>query len=161
MPLSTVVGASNELPVDSEELSALYDRFLLRIAVAPVSDESVLSLLVASEGEAAASEGSLDLTSVLEEVDEAVQTLPLTKEVGSMIFDLKCEWGGVAGQGRHVADHHSQLTAFLRDEVEPPIVVSDRRLVQAAVSQGGGDRTENSHRNRRTEVRSVSSISCS
>ena len=31
-----------------------------------------------------------------------------------------------------------QLIAFLRDEVEPPIVVSDRRLVQAAVSQGGG-----------------------
>ena len=29
VPLSTVVGASNELP-ESEELAALYDRFLLR-----------------------------------------------------------------------------------------------------------------------------------
>lgn len=37
-PLVSLVGVSNELP-EGEELSALYDRFLLRRQVGPVSDE--------------------------------------------------------------------------------------------------------------------------
>lgn len=43
-PLITVVGASNELP-EGEELDALYDRFLLRLYVGPVSEASVDALL--------------------------------------------------------------------------------------------------------------------
>jgi len=43
-PLIAVVGASNELP-DTEELAALFDRFLLRLHVAPVSAEGFSSLL--------------------------------------------------------------------------------------------------------------------
>jgi MoxR-like ATPase len=42
--LMTVVGASNELP-DSEELEALYDRFLFRKTVHAVSDGAVSELL--------------------------------------------------------------------------------------------------------------------
>ena len=38
------MGASNELP-ESEELEALYDRFLLRRMVAPVSDVSILDMI--------------------------------------------------------------------------------------------------------------------
>ncbi|WP_230845241.1 AAA family ATPase [Vibrio harveyi] len=44
VPLISVVAASNELP-DSEELSALYDRFILRSYVSPVSTESFDALL--------------------------------------------------------------------------------------------------------------------
>ncbi|MCV5961666.1 AAA family ATPase, partial [Escherichia coli] len=44
VPLISVVAASNELP-DGEELSALYDRFILRSYVSPVSDESFEQLL--------------------------------------------------------------------------------------------------------------------
>lgn len=43
-PLATVIGASNELPEDGE-LDALFDRFLLRLHVDPVSDEGFSSLL--------------------------------------------------------------------------------------------------------------------
>jgi MoxR-like ATPase len=43
-PLVAVVGASNELP-DDEALGALYDRFLLRCHVGPVSEEGFASLL--------------------------------------------------------------------------------------------------------------------
>jgi MoxR-like ATPase len=43
-PLISVVGASNELP-ESDELGALYDRFLLRYQVLPVSDEAFNDLL--------------------------------------------------------------------------------------------------------------------
>ncbi len=44
VPLISVVAASNELPY-GEELSALYDRFILRSYVLPVSDESFEQLL--------------------------------------------------------------------------------------------------------------------
>lgn len=43
-PLVAVVGASNELP-EGEELDALYDRFLLRLHVGPVSKERFPELL--------------------------------------------------------------------------------------------------------------------
>ena len=43
-PLVSVVGASNELPAD-ESLQAFFDRFLLRVPVAPVSDASFAQLL--------------------------------------------------------------------------------------------------------------------
>ena len=43
-PLLAVVGASNELP-EGEELAALYDRFLLRLHVGPVSSEAFMDLL--------------------------------------------------------------------------------------------------------------------
>ena len=48
VPLLSVVGASNELPEDIE-LEALYDRFLCRYEVNPVSDEQFFSLLLLSE----------------------------------------------------------------------------------------------------------------
>ncbi len=43
-PLVSVVGASNEVPAD-EALLAFYDRFLLRVPVAPVSAEAFADLL--------------------------------------------------------------------------------------------------------------------
>jgi MoxR-like ATPase len=43
-PIRCVIGASNELP-ESEELDALYDRFLIRKEVLPVSDEGLVTLL--------------------------------------------------------------------------------------------------------------------
>ncbi|MEZ8960090.1 AAA family ATPase [Vibrio lentus] len=44
VPLVSVVAASNELP-DGQELSALYDRFILRSYVSPVSNDSFDKLL--------------------------------------------------------------------------------------------------------------------
>jgi hypothetical protein len=44
VPLVTCVGASNELP-DSDELGALYDRFLIRLDVRPLSDSGLLAML--------------------------------------------------------------------------------------------------------------------
>lgn len=40
VPLQAVIAASNELPTDQEELSALYDRFLVRSFVDSVSDDN-------------------------------------------------------------------------------------------------------------------------
>lgn len=52
-PLVSVVGASNEVPAD-EALLAFYDRFLLRVPVAPVSNEAFAALLSLQRPAAAA-----------------------------------------------------------------------------------------------------------
>lgn len=49
VPLLCLVGASNELP-ESEELDALYDRFLLRSSVEQVSAGSLATLLTMRAG---------------------------------------------------------------------------------------------------------------
>jgi MoxR-like ATPase len=52
-PLVSVVGASNEVPAD-EALQAFFDRFLLRVAVAPVSDAAFTALLTLADAPAGA-----------------------------------------------------------------------------------------------------------
>ncbi|MCC6249768.1 MAG: AAA family ATPase [Rubrivivax sp.] len=52
VPLVAVVGASNEVPAD-EALHAFYDRFLVRVPVAPVGDEAFAALLALQGGDAA------------------------------------------------------------------------------------------------------------
>ena len=83
VPLISVVAASNELP-EGEELSALYDRFMLRSFVHPVSDNSFESLL-SLEGE----ECDPDLESRLR-IDELheVQTLSEKVVVSTSVIEL-------------------------------------------------------------------------
>ena len=52
-PLVAVVAASNEVPVD-DALQAFFDRFLLRVPVAPVGDERFAALLALDADEASA-----------------------------------------------------------------------------------------------------------
>jgi MoxR-like ATPase len=52
-PLISVVAASNEVPAD-EALHAFYDRFLLRVPVAPVGDAAFAALLRLADGAPAA-----------------------------------------------------------------------------------------------------------
>ena len=52
-PLLCLVGASNELP-ESDELAALWDRFLLRVPVGPLSEAGVDALLQLDDAPAAA-----------------------------------------------------------------------------------------------------------
>jgi MoxR-like ATPase len=57
-PLISVVAASNEVPVD-EALHAFYDRFLVRVPVAPVSDAAFEALLALAPAAAAADTAAL------------------------------------------------------------------------------------------------------
>ena len=59
VPLLTLIAASNELP-ESEELDALYDRFLIRRHVGQVSTQALgrLALLAAGQKDEASSEAS-------------------------------------------------------------------------------------------------------
>lgn len=51
VPLQSLIAASNELPTGQEELSALYDRFLVRCFVGYVSDKGLRQLVEADDGD--------------------------------------------------------------------------------------------------------------
>lgn len=111
VPLLTVVGASNELP-DSEELDALYDRFLFRRMIAPISDGEIHRLLSQP-----ATIQSQPITTAL--VSESLAD-EILREAGRVILPA------------NVVNILVTVRAFLRDQISPSIYVSDRRLKKAA-----------------------------
>lgn len=102
VPLISVVAASNELP-EGEELNALYDRFMLRSFVSPISDASFTKLLNLT-GEACDPE--LDIRLKLEDLKE-IQQLADKVALSSSVEELCGD--------------------FRRYLVQENIVVSDRR----------------------------------
>jgi MoxR-like ATPase len=125
VPLRSLISASNELPSGQEELSALYDRFLMRIFVGPVREEH-LHLLFDAPG--AAHQPTLQLTAQdFQAVDTAVQQVRIPPEVGEAIRGI---WAA-----------HKE--AFKEDWRE---YLSDRRLVKLLkllrVSAATNQRTE-------------------
>jgi MoxR-like ATPase len=88
-PLIAVVGASNELP-DSEELAALFDRFLLRLHIGPVSAESFPALLQL-RGHAQPPIGdTLRLTADdLRDIQAAAETVEVPADVLALLRDLR------------------------------------------------------------------------
>lgn len=120
VPLITMVGASNELP-ESEELDALYDRFLVRKAVRQVTASGVATMLnMYSTGDQeeeqrgasarAGQAGLLSRENLLTTKASALSSVAVPPSVVQLITDLR---------------------TWLQDKMEPPVYVSDRRLVKA------------------------------
>jgi MoxR-like ATPase len=119
-PIRCVIAASNELP-ESEELDALYDRFLLRKEVLPVSDLGLVQMLgLATPGSSSCDGPSDGSTTVVhgpegcdvifaEGLDVAVDSVQMGNEVCFLFRDLR---------------------TFMRDEMD--VDISDRRLVKAS-----------------------------
>ena len=120
-PLVCVVGASNELP-KGEELDALYDRFLLRLKLDPVSEEAFEELL-ALRGDGVPA------------VDDALRLSPEDLEL------LRAESEQVAVP-EDVIDLLSRLRMWLYEQDDP---ASDRRwrkvlqLLQVSAYTNGRD----------------------
>jgi MoxR-like ATPase len=90
-PLVAVVGASNELP-DVDELAALFDRFLLRLHVGPVSKEAFADLLGLRGHQAPAiSEQSRLSLADLEQVRMLSERVHVPDDVVTLLTDLR-EW---------------------------------------------------------------------
>jgi MoxR-like ATPase len=90
-PLLAVVGASNELP-QGEELDALYDRFLLRLHVDPVSKGAFPALLGLRGESSPVVLDSLKLTADdLRSVQEVAQGIELPADVVTLLCELR-DW---------------------------------------------------------------------
>jgi len=88
-PLITVVAASNELPEDLE-LGALYDRFLLRYQVSPVSESGFADLLQINEDQGLILDKTLSLTpKELTEIQQQAQQIPLSEDVIYLLKELR------------------------------------------------------------------------
>lgn len=125
VPLRSLISASNELPTGQEELSALYDRFLMRSFVGPVRDDQLHRLF---DAPGAAHQPTLQLTvQDFQAVDAAAQQVRMPPEVGEAI--------------RAIWAVHKE--AFKEDRRE---YLSDRRLVKLLkllrVSAATNHRTE-------------------
>ncbi|PRW56633.1 ATPase associated with various cellular activities AAA_5 isoform A [Chlorella sorokiniana] len=127
VPLLCLVGASNELP-ESEELDALYDRFLLRRRVQQVSQAGLLDMLGNGGGRKQAialrSPGTQGLQSVDDPADQPLLTADDFNHTRERALDAVEVPPSVL---QLIAD----LRTYLQDKCEPPVYVSDRRLVKA------------------------------
>lgn len=90
-PLMAVIGASNELP-DSEELGALFDRFLLRLHVGSVSKEGFAGLLNLRGHATPDVPESLKLSDAdVVAVQAAAETVDVPADVVALLSELR-EW---------------------------------------------------------------------
>jgi MoxR-like ATPase len=89
IPLQTVIGASNELPSESEELAAFHDRFLLKYEVKYVVEPGgFLKMLEHYEVPAERTEITLD---ELKEAQDQVKQIKVSKEVRELIQKVRFE----------------------------------------------------------------------
>jgi MoxR-like ATPase len=103
-PLISVIGATNEVPAD-EVAEAFFDRFLVRLPVAPVSADGFRQLLDVGADVALPPFAALD-ASDRQRIREAAQRVALSDETAALLLELR--------------------TRLLADEV----YVSDRRWVK-------------------------------
>jgi len=110
----SIISASNELPTDSGELMALYDRFLLRIVVDYVKEPSKL-LLLEDRYRGISEELKLD-RDILEKIGRRSKDVEVPPHVVEIILNLK-----------------SRLDDHFKDEIKSQIheKVSDRKLVKS------------------------------
>ena len=137
-PLACLVGASNELP-ESEELDALYDRFLIRREVGQVSAEGLPELLRSSCSTSSflllfsSSSSSSSSSSTSEGKTSSTSSASASAPKVLSAADLSLARAGAASVSvpDDVLDLIADLRAHLQNEREPPVYCSDRRLVKA------------------------------
>jgi MoxR-like ATPase len=87
VPLLTLFGASNELP-EEEELTALYDRFLLRFVVGYIAEDFRFLRMLESQAQP---ERTMLSLAELQELQQAVRALPIPAHVYRGIADIRRE----------------------------------------------------------------------
>ena len=132
VPLLCLVGASNELP-ESEELDALYDRFLIRRLVSQVSPAGLLEMLTRGgakrQAGALGHPGSNPASSVDDDgINNNTFEPLLTKDDFEM---TRARAEATVAVPPEVLNIIADLRSYLQDKCEPPVYVSDRRLVKA------------------------------
>eukprot|EP00210_Caulerpa_lentillifera_P000976 g941.t1 len=131
-PLLCLVGASNELP-ESEELDALYDRFLIRRQVSQVTSGQLSKLARLAAGrETAETDGGSSSSSSLS--SDSAENFNFEDINDLSLEDFKrvaTEAYSSVDVPESVIDVLTSLRDYLQDKCEPPIYVSDRRFMKA------------------------------
>ena len=117
LPLKGIIAASNELPAEDEGLEALWDRFLIRYVVQPVSDKSAFMKLIGGNNEVFCMPDNLPVTDAeYKEIQDEISKVTVPERVMDALFAL-----------RTVLSQRFEN----RDEIDDPEIgvpyVSDRR----------------------------------
>lgn len=147
VPLQMLVGASNELPEDREELGALWDRFLLRYVLSYVKDPRSFQQLLAGQG---ATDRTTITSQELEQAQTAVKevdvrrviphiatlrqkmvelNIPVSDRRWKQCLDLIRAHAWLEGRARAVEDDLAILAAALWQE--PGQIVQVRQAIMA------------------------------
>jgi MoxR-like ATPase len=142
VPLVSVVGASNELP-EGEELDALYDRFLLRLYVGPVSDDGLDALLDLGAGADGAVPEALRLSDAeLRDLRAAADAVALAPDLRDLLKDLRTFLAeqGIAFSDRRLRKVVGLLRVVAHTDGRATATVWDAWLVQHCAWDDPGQR---------------------
>ena len=90
LPLKGIIAASNELPAEDEGLEALWDRFLIRYVVQPVSDKSAFMKLIGGNSEVFCMPDNLPVTDAeYKEIQDEISKVAVPERVMDALFALR------------------------------------------------------------------------
>jgi len=110
-PLISLIGASNELPFENDELTALYDRFLIRAVVGYVSDDEIETLLDVKEMNVVIPVEIKFTESDLNEVKNESEKIKITSGIKKTIIQIRQDYNKIFAE-------------------DPHEIISDRKLVK-------------------------------
>ena len=110
-PLISLIGASNELPFENDELTALYDRFLIRAVVGYVSDDEIEELLDIKETDMEIPAEIKFTESDLNEIRNESEKVRVTFGIKKTIMQIRQEYNKIFAEDNHE-------------------IISDRKLVK-------------------------------
>lgn len=110
-PLISLIGASNELPFENDELTALYDRFLIRVVVGYVSDDEIEELLDIKETDMEIPAEIKFTESDLNEIKNKSEKVRVTSGIKRTIMQIRQEYNKIFAEDNHE-------------------IISDRKLVK-------------------------------
>lgn len=88
-PLVSLIGASNELPIGDDELSALYDRFLVRKFVGYVSEKNIDTLFHIQTEEFKLDENLKFTTDEIKSLQKEIQNIAIPKKIIQVIKNIR------------------------------------------------------------------------
>jgi len=110
-PLISLIGASNELPFENDELTALYDRFLIRAVVGYVSDDEIEMLLDIKETDMEIPAEIKFTESDLNEIRNESEKVRVTSGIKKTIMQIRQDYNKIFAEDNHE-------------------IISDRKLVK-------------------------------